>query len=170
MSEKKPLHEIVSDALEITNALIESGGEVTPEIDEKIKCNEVALTAKVDSYVIVDERLSNEEAYWSAKAKEFSAIAKGFGEARERLKTNIKSAMIAMNTDEIKGGDYRYKLSKAKPSLVLVDKEVPHEYMIVEIKPDKEKIRAALADGFSVAGAQLVESVALRAYKNKKQE
>jgi hypothetical protein len=173
MKQNESLPSLVSEALEITNAIIESGGEVTPELEARLNCNEVALAQKVDAYVMMSERLEQEEAYWKAKASEFSAIAKGFVQARERLKNNIKFAMNTLGTDEIHGGAYRYKLTKSAPKLVIQDeKQLPDEFMqtIVEKIPDKDKLLVALKDGFEIPGATLEDVQRLTPYKNTKKE
>lgn len=166
-----PLYAIVAEFNSITQKLVESGGELTPELEAMFDFNQVTLQTKVDNYAIIDERLALESDYWKAKADEMRKIAKGFESARKTLRDRLKDAMKAMGTDDLRGQDKRFKLSASKPALVIDESRLPKEFTMVisSIVPDREKIQAAIADGFDVPGASLEPVTALRVYANKKE-
>lgn len=168
----KPLIGIVSEALDLSRALIESRGELTPELEDRLKLNTMELAGKIDSYAYVESRLEHEAVYWKTKAKEFSAVAAGFENARKRIRDNVKAAMLEMETDEIKGHDFRFKLSKCAPSLLVDEALLPVEFTMVVSKtiPDREKIATAMKDGFTITGAWYEGGVALRTFENPTRE
>lgn len=170
MSESKStLPALVSQANSLAEALLESGGELTPEIESALTINEKELGLKVDSYAIFVDRLEYEAGYFKAKAKELQAAAKVLENAQERLKENLKNAMRALKQDEIKGQDYKFKLSRSRPKLILDEKVLPGDFktQVVSYEPDKDKIQDAINAGLEVPGAKIEETFSLRKYINK---
>lgn len=172
MEQKQSLFEIVFQSQVLTQQIIEAGGELSPELEQALEQVDLAITAKVDGYNAVMDRLELEATYWKAKADMYSKIAKAHTAAQDRMKNAIKQAMQAMGKTEVCGDDVKFKLANAQPKLILDEAKIPKEFkMIVTTHVvDKERIKTALKEGFAVAGAQLEPSVALRAYVNKKEQ
>lgn len=165
----KTLPEIVAEAQRIIQALTESYGELSPELERSLDMNKMALAEKLDRYAFVDEKLQSEASFWKTKADVYRKIASGCENARERLRENIKRAMGELGKDEVKGVETRYVLVKMKDKLVLDQPEqLPPDFkMVIQSSvPDKEKIAFALKEGFEVPGAHLEPVVALRTYEN----
>lgn len=171
-SENDNLYSLVQQANVLSRMLAETNGEITPEIDALMANVDVKLPEKVDGYAIVLERLEFEESYWKGKANAYALIAKAHKALQERLKDRLKEAIQALGTDEIKGNDVRFKLSRVKPALVLNELKLDPTYKmtVTELVPDKDRIRAALQEGAVIEGAELKESVSLRPYLNKKEK
>lgn len=153
----------------IISKIIENGGELPAETEAQLANIETKMPAKVDAYAFVMDRLENEEEYWKAKAKEMQAVARGCENARDRIKENIKAAMIGLGQDELFGVDTRFKISNSKPKLVVDQNELTSEY-ITERKiydPDTEKIIADLKAGKEVPGAHFEEVKGIRKYVNR---
>lgn len=163
------LKELLHTTNEITDLLIESGGELTPEIEDKMRVSEVNLPKKIDSYSFILDRLKSEAAYFKQKADFYSSISKACKNAQERLKDNVKHVMISSDESELLGNDIKFKLSKTKPSLHIDETKISKEYRYQEVREviDKEKIREDLELGVPVQGASLVPSFSLRTYANK---
>ena len=162
------LFSLVSQANTLSRMLVETSGEITPEIEALMAHIDVSMPGKVDGYATVIERLEVEAQYWEDKANAYYQVAKAHKTLRERLLAAIKQAMIAMNTDELKGIDVKYKLSNSKPALVIGDDLDPAwKLTITEVVADKERIRSALELGNIIKGAKLVAGKTLRRYMNK---
>lgn len=162
------LVQIVNDVSTIEEKLIQSEGQLTPEIEALLVINSEMLPAKIDNYSLVLERFDSLAEYYSKRAKFFSQISKQCEAVQERLKENIKTAMKTLETDEIKGHDIRFKLQRTKPSVVIVDEKlIPKEYKkeIITYQIEKERLKSDLEIGV-VPGAKLEESFSLRAYAN----
>lgn len=155
---KETLFNLVVQANSISQALCESGGELTPQLEALMAHVDTAFPAKVESYHIVMERMTVEAEYWKEKASVYLKIAKAHDALQERLKASIKDGMIALGKDEVMGESIRFKLSPTKGALVISDEtKLPDEYLMIETKkvPDKEKIRASLEAFATVPGASL---------------
>lgn len=165
----KTLKELVLESGVIAQSLIESGGELTPDIESSLTENIAALPSKVDGCQAVLDRLENESDYWKAKADEFYAVSKTISNARERLKDYIKQTMLNNGVKELSGHDIRICLQNSKAKLILDESKVPEIYkrQIVSTVIDKDKISEDLKIGVPVEGASLQEVFALKSYMNK---
>lgn len=173
LKQSKTLPEIVAEANEIERALVESGGEITPEIEKRLEVTHTLLTDKADRYAFVDERLAMTADFWKRKEETCRTIRKSLEAAQQRLRDRVKAAMIEMGKTEVKGIDSRFVLTKCASRLVIEDEaKLPQDLVIVVTvrQPDKERIKAALAEGFEVPGAVLEGGQALRIYENSEEE
>lgn len=165
---KVTLPEILAEWQAIERDISLAGGELTPEIEQRLAITEQALREKTDGYVFIEERLEMNEEFFKRKADAFSAIAKRFKQARDRLRGNVKALMLQNGLTEIKGKNYRYVLKRTNPALIIEDeKALPDECLVttVETKPNKDMIKGLLKDGQTVPGAKLQESYSLQPYE-----
>lgn len=168
---KKNLIEILQETNLVVQSIIANGGEIPEELEVQLTKNETQLSAKVDAYAYVMERMKLEEGYWKEKAREFDRIAKSIKRVGEEIKGRMVYAMETMGLDEIKGDDFRFKLTKGPGSLDIFNEEVlPDEYVRTTIvrDPQKNEIKAALKAGEKIPGCELHETKVFRKYANKK--
>lgn len=167
---KKTIVSLSANMGTILAEIAEAGGELSPRLEAMLDDIGTDLARKTDSYVMVMDKLEAEEAFWKAKAEGFSRVAKGCASIREKMKERIRAAIELTGEDEIRGDDFRFKLSPSKPALVIDEGLLPDSWKIqvTTIAPDKERIRAALEAGEPVLGAALKETKSLRKYVNKK--
>jgi hypothetical protein len=166
----KTLTDIVVHASQIEVMLIESGGEITPEIDAMISARDIQLPEKIDAYSTVLDRLDIIEQHYREKANQFLLIAKSIMMASERCKDNLKSAMMTLDTNELLGNDYRFKLQNSKPAVQFNNEElIPDDYKrkVETIVIDKKRIYEDLTIGIPVAGCNLSHGKSLRKFINK---
>lgn len=168
LHESKSLLAIANEVNSLETLLLESMGEITPEIEKHLSVKETHLPDKVDSYYFIMEKMKANEAFYKAQAEKFTSAARTFKNAQETLKERLKIAMAEMNTDEIKGHAWRFKLSASKPSLVVENEaEIPKEYFVQTIITflEKDRLLEDLKIG-QVPGAKLEPSSSLRSYVN----
>jgi hypothetical protein len=169
MTTQQTLMDLAAEANQLTQMLIECGGELTPELEARLDVNRELLFKKVDSYNFIMEQFEAQALLWKKRKDAMNAIQKRFESQVERLNDRIKLAMKEMGKDEIKGNLYRFKLVKSQPKLIIDDEAtLPGQFkMIVQVTTtDKEKLKSALKDGFEIPGARLEETGALRIYEN----
>lgn len=168
MSESLPA--IVSQMSEIMNQIIENGGELSPVLEQAFDDVGSQLQTKADSYAFFMERLDTEADFWKQKAESYLKVSRSCAALKARLNENIKFAMRTLNTDEVKGGDVRFKLSKLAPKLVMDEARLPSEYkmIVTTTVPDKERIKHDIGVGIKIEGAALEDVFSLRKYANKK--
>ncbi len=116
------------------------------------------LEVKGAGYVAVINQLDME----AKKAKELSEAFKLKAETRVnaigRMKDVLKIAMDRIGTDKIDTGDFTIKLQKnGGKQPMIVDGEVPNDFLKVIYEPDKEKIRKVLEEGSKLDFAHLEE-------------
>ncbi|CAB4152619.1 Siphovirus Gp157 [uncultured Caudovirales phage] len=169
MENSSSLRELVQSSQSIVEALIESNGELSPEMELQLQNLEVALPAKIDSYSFILEKLEAEEEFWKAKAKQLTAVAKGCSNVRDRIKESLKQAAVQLGKDELVGNDVRFKISNSKPKLVIDESQVDEAYKIIVTTKeiDKKRIEEDLKLNVPVQGASLVETKSIRSYINK---
>ncbi len=167
---RNTLFELASQALQLSRAILEAGGEITPEVDALLVVNELQLAQKADAYAAVLDRMEVEEELWRKRRDECERMLRAYEAVQERLKDRMKGALLAMQKDGVEGELVRFKLSRVKPRLVLSDADLPADFYITvtRVEPDKERIRAELEAGREVAGARLEQGYALRKYVNRK--
>lgn len=147
VGEFKQLYEIMTDS--------DADEQVIADTLEAVKGE---LEVKSAGYVAVINQLDME----AKKAKELSDAFKAKAEVRanniKRLKNALKDAMTEIGTDAIDAGDYTIKLQKNGGKVpMVVDGDVPNDYLKVVYERDSEKIRKALEDGEELPFAHLEE-------------
>jgi hypothetical protein len=163
------LASLAVEAAELSRLLLESQGELSPELEEKLAVNESALLAKVDGYNFIIEEFEAQASIWKRRKDACAAQQKKFENQAERLKSRIKEAIRVMQRTEVAGTYYKFQLRKSAPKLVIDDEaKVPSTCkMIVQTTVvDKEKVKKALADGIEVPGAHIEENGSLFILEN----
>lgn len=169
----KSLVELADEARRLSEYLIRSQGEVTPEVEEALAIQGENLPRKIDSYKYVLDDLEAARATWKARKDEAAREEKKYANVIERLKERIRIAMRLLETNELNGQMYRFKLSKSASRLVISDETlIPNEYMqfVQTVEPNKEKIKEYLAGGELIPGCELVSDGALRIYTQSEGE
>lgn len=173
MSQNKSLAELVSSAADLESALIESGGEVTEEVEKLLALWETDFSEKIDGYAVIMERFKMATDYWKQQAALMSQMEKSCQKLEERLKERLKWGMKEMDVNEVTGDTYRFKLSVLKPKVVIDDSDVvPDEFKekVIEYKIVKDKISDALKAGKNVPGVHTEETISVRRYLVKKEK
>lgn len=167
----KPLTLLVAEMSGLVAAIVEAGGELSPELEAVFDGVQKDLAVKCDGYAFFMDRLDSEEKFWKERADQMARVARSIAGLRDRLKDRIKEAMIALDTTEIKGEEIRFKLSPMAPKLVINSELLPPSYTkeVTERVPNKELIKHDIeVAGITVPGASLEEVFGLRKYLNKK--
>jgi hypothetical protein len=170
---KFTLHSLVQQAQAIEAAIVEVGGELSPELEKLLENLDLTIAEKLDGYSFIMDRFENEAAFFRTKADTFARVSKGLLLFQDKLKERVKLAMVAMGKDEVKGNEVRFKLSNSAPKLVIENESMlpaAYQKIVQTVVPDKEKIREDLSIGLSVEGCKLVNGKSLRSYINKKGE
>lgn len=101
--ENLTLYQLTSEYQAIEDALIENGGELTPELEDLMNANTEALALKVDGYNKILRRMEGSEAALDAEIKRLTALKKTAANAQKSLKKHLKDAMEYAGLDKIEG-------------------------------------------------------------------
>lgn len=160
---------IAQESADLYTLIAQSGGEITPDIEEKIKGLGDNFVNKVDSNYRFKKRLEMDVDYLTEVADQYYAMAKFYKSIRDRVHEEIKASMRILDKNTVSGNFFKFTLSPAKPSLHFVLNDLPDEFTILHAEhiADKEKILTALNADQEVPGAWLKPSFALRGDKIK---
>jgi predicted transglutaminase-like protease len=152
------LYELTVQAQSLIAALIESGGELTPALEAQLVANETAIARKIDGYVYIEDQIEAQCALLKRKEDGLRAIRKGLESAQDRLRTNIKNAMTALQKTELPGDEFTYKLTKGGTKLIIDNERViPEDFKVsvVMTNVDKDRLEQVLKAGMEVPGARI---------------
>lgn len=163
------LHDVVARSHAITQAIIEAGGELSPELEAELEQVDLDLADKVDAYKYVTDRLTAEEKFFKAKADELYKVGQAHAKASARIKERLKEAMLSMERADVYGNEYRWRLTPLDPKLVIEDGVISDEWKkeVIEMVVDKDLIKTALAKGEEIEGARMEPVHRLQAYPNR---
>lgn len=168
--EQRTLSAVVEIASSIEQMLIESGGEITPEIEKSLYIVDAHLPYKIDSYAAVIERMDIVSSFYEEKSVFYKKLSDSASDAVKKCKDNLRFAMNALNTNELCGSDIKYKLSPGKPSIIICDENaIDESYKTTEttVKIDKRKILDDITAGASVTGVKVQENFRLTKSVNR---
>ncbi len=172
----KTLNEIVRDHRSLDEIMIETGGEITQEEQEKIIdswMKEITsdLQMKADGYQYRFTMLEQAAEALAERAKMIRSASSVCDSMASQLKERMKQAMIEMNMPELYGKDFKFKLQNSPPAVEITALEkIPGSYTRekLQIEIDKNKIKADLLEGKDVPGACIKQGVQLRVTANKR--
>lgn len=157
---------LIAMSADLESILIEGDGEITQAAAELL----TKIATKVDGSVFVLERFDKIAEHYADRAQKMAEISTAARKAQERLKEYIKSAMELRGTVDLEGNDFRFKITKAAPSVeVLKLDEIPEQFINSKVvkTPDKKRIAKAIEGGQTVPGVKLEYSSSLRVYPRK---
>lgn len=160
----------------IEDALWETGGELTEELDLALTETSESLTRKVDSYNGLIRSFASAEDMLDAELARLTKLKKSAQRAQENLKERVLSTMLENGIDKLEGT--YCKMIKRKSTKVetsdeyivapyLADLEelrrkLPSHVTLPDLKVSKTAIKAMYKEtGILVAGAEIVDNYTL---------
>jgi hypothetical protein len=134
----------LEDTLESLNDTIELKADGYARIIRNLEANAVALKTEID-------RLTNRR--------------RSIENSIDRLKENLKNAMIATGKEKIKTDLFNVTVVNNPVAVNVIDEKlIPEKYFKVEIirKLDKISLRDAIKNGEEIQGAELMQGKGLR--------
>jgi hypothetical protein len=158
---------IIKKASELALALIESGGELTPELEIVEGETSSALAMKVDSYGYVMDELDARREFIKVRMDQLKQIITSIDRAEDAMKSRIDFAMTTLQVSELAGDETRFTKQLNPPKLVLSNREmIPNKYFVQPPTPppaiDTDAIKNDLKNGVEIQGAHLERGVSIR--------
>lgn len=164
---------IVSSLHEIERAILENNGELTPELENALSVQTISKERKIDAYHAIIERCGSIEKELKTKIDLLSSVIKNTRKIEQKLKFNLKQAMIETGQKELSGESMRFLLVDQGTKLEVTDEtQIPHTYFkeITTTELDKETLKNDLEQGAMICGATLEPVRSLRVYSAKPRE
>lgn len=166
------INALLFDAANLSNKieeiLIETGGELTPELEDLLAFkdyNESQLKASADIVAMTTERLQATINYYEANIEMLNKILSSIVKASDKLISNISEQMYLHNIDSLTGLQRELKFRFNPPSVEIVDEsQIPSEFNEIKITQtiSKKKIKQSLDLGQIVPGARMVQKRSLK--------
>lgn len=152
------IYNITDDFSQIMAEIESNGGEISPEIDEKLQINQFNLIEKTTNYVHVIKTLEFECDIIDIEIKRLQELKKQRSNFTQSLKDRLKNAMQAMELTEIKTALNKINFRKSESVEIIDESILPSYVLIYEPKIDKKKIKEIIKNGGQVFGAKIVEN------------
>ena len=150
------IYNITDDFSQIMAEIESNGGEISPEIDEKLQINQFNLIEKSTNYVHVIKTLDSECDIIDIEIKRLQELKKQRSNFTQSLKDRLKNAMQAMELTEIKTALNKINFRKSESVEIIDESILPSDVLIYEPKIDKKKIKEIIKNGGVVLGAEIV--------------
>ena len=118
--------QIQQDLLDIFNELEENGGELTPELEDKLNITQSEFKNKIENYLYVIKKTESDINACDAEAKRLIALKKSKQNTVDRIKSVIAKA-IEQFGDKNKNGNKFIDLGTAKITVRTSDKVIVND-------------------------------------------
>lgn len=163
--ENKSLMTLIDESKKIESLLIESNGELTPEIESLMCLNYSSIKTKSDSYCVILDRMDREMEYYDSIAKEAKSRYTIIDKTIKSIKDRLKDIMFYNGIDYVQGDTFKITLSNSKPSVIITNEDkIPENFRIRKevVSIDKTAIAEAINSGLKIDGADIFEGKSLR--------
>jgi hypothetical protein len=161
--EKNTLLSLITQAQEIMAIITDNDGELTEESEAMMAMAGRELRDKVDGYGHVLEGFKSRQAYAMTRLKEWERVVTVCDKAIDNLKTRVSNVLDTLETPEIHGYEFTFRLQSNPPSVEVLDEtKVPGDFLITETKTttrvDKKKALEELKSGKDIPGLEIRRS------------
>lgn len=151
------LFNIKEEYRRLAEEIIESGGELTPDLDEALQINQTMLQEKASNYGYIIKQAEYEIDMLDAEIERLKAFKNDRQKMADRLKEKISDAMNVYGIEKIESGSIKLSFRKSESVEVTDEKVIPSEYKVPQPdKISKSAIKDAIKQGEQVPGASIV--------------
>lgn len=153
---------------QIESALIETDGEITPEIQELLDFKEYDALMLKDSVDIIGftlDRLDLNIDYYQQQIDTLKKLQDSAYKAKETIVSNITSSMNRLKIDSIEGLYRKMKFRQNPPKLEILDElSISDEFKVMKITEHikNDEIKAFLKKGGKLDWARLTQGRSLK--------
>ena len=152
----------LSQEQQMLNCMLEeSGGELTPDIEQALEINQSNFIVKAENYGKAILHYKAMEAVIAAEQDRLLQMKRTIQNTQQRLKDSIADAMHLFGKDSMEFDTL--KLSFRKYTQVMIDENanIPNEFIKVKTEIDKAGIKEALKTR-NIQGCRLQENLNLQ--------
>lgn len=152
---KQSLYNITEDQRLINAMLEETGGELTPEIEEAMLITEENFISKAEAYGATISEYDAQAEVCAQEIKRLQAYKKTCENVSKRMKERISDAMMTFDKDKVTAGTFRFSFRKSTAVVVENEELIPEEYFRTERTICRKELMDALKAGEVIAGAMI---------------
>lgn len=152
------LYNITDEHRNLLALIEESGGEITPEIEDAFKINATELQQKSEGYAYIIKHLEDRQAVVDQEIKRLKEIKDRDEKKLDYLKERIVGAMVEFGIKKIETPLLTLSLRQSNSVDVQDENLIPPEYKekVITYKVSKTLLKQALIDGVEILGVHLV--------------
>lgn len=153
------LYEIAQEELDLLCEIEELEGELTPELEERLKINAENMSSKMEDYCKAIRYYEMTVANAKSEKERLDKLIKRSERSQQWLKDAILNVMNATGKPKVSAGTFTVGTRKSTAVNIIDESAIPARYAneVVTVKIDKTAIKDAIKNGEEVPGAQLVE-------------
>lgn len=160
MENKLTLFNLSAEMAEIENALIDNGGELTPELEKALTFTQEALTRKADDYGAVLQKFTALSEACKAEIDRINAIKKTADNSVKNIKERLAWTMDNFQMAKLEGSLHKFSLVKTTSTETDDDLLLaPYRELIAALQ---ERLPAYITVKASISKAELKDT-----YKDK---
>ena len=110
----KSLNDILEEYQKIENELINSDGEISSELEEKLNLHELELADKLNGYEHFVRYLKSKIEYLKNMELHYSNRRKVLENSIKRCKKSMTSSLLITGKDKVKTDDFNFSLGKSQ--------------------------------------------------------
>lgn len=152
------LYQITEEQKRINYLLEESGGEITPEIEELMTITEANLVAKGEGYAKAIFHYKRVEEAIKAEEERLSKIKKTCQNIQANLKERIANAMLIFEKESLEYDTFKISFRKSTSIEIDESASIPNDYIKVKTEIDKRGLTEAIKSGKQIDGVRLREN------------
>lgn len=151
------IFQITAEYRQLEEALIENGGEVTPELETALQINQEQLQEKGINYGYLIKSLKYQLDIVKAEKERIEDIKKRIEKTIDRLESTLIGSMELRGIIELKSPTLTINFRKSESVEITDFDALPKEYITVKTTemPNKTEIKQAIKEGKVIAGAEL---------------
>ena len=161
---KIALYQIEQEYMLLADEIIANEGELTPELEERLKINQDQLETKGKGYGYIIKDIEAEIMAIDIEIKRLTAMKKQRFNAVEKLEEPLKQAMLLHDISELKTPTLKISFRKSE-SVFIENPELLDKNYVTVVRtesPNKVAIKDAIKRGETVVGAVIVSNLNLQ--------
>lgn len=155
------LYKITDEQRNLNAMLEETGGELTPELEEALAINEGNFVAKAENYGYAILHYKSIVAAVKAEKERLDAIKKTAENAIERMEERLVEAMQTFDRPKIEAATFKLSLRRSERVVVDDETRVPADCIKVKTEISKTDLKAHIKAGDD-CGAHIEENQSLQ--------
>lgn len=151
------IFQIEQEFLNLANELMESGGEVSPELELRLTINQNELEQKARGYGFVVKQMESDISIIEEEIKRLGELKKAREKTIERLETTLTNAMQLFEIQKLETPTLKISFRKSESVEIDNEKEIPKQFIKAKItySIDKVAIKEAIKKGGVISGVRL---------------
>ena len=155
------LYQISEDQRRLNAMLEETGGELTPELEEALAITEQNFVVKAENYGKAILHYKQMVAAAKAETDRIKAIQKTCENAIARMEERLRDAMILFDKPKVEMATLKLSLRKSERVVIDDENNLPADCIVVKTEVSKTEVKRHLKAGETI-GAHLEENQSLQ--------